>query len=64
MAAKSNLETLQAALLLLKERRVELARFLISPSVTRDDVGRYVTSLTATQEAIEVLRTAIGEEQT
>jgi hypothetical protein len=64
MAAKTNLETLQSALMLLKERRVELARFLISPSITRDDVGRFVTSLNATQEAIEVLRTAIAEEKT
>jgi hypothetical protein len=63
MASKSNLETLQSALLLLKERRVELAKFLISPSITRDDVGRYVVSLTATQDAIDVLQRAITEEQ-
>jgi hypothetical protein len=63
MASKSNLETLQSALLLLKERRFELARFLISPSITREDVGRYVVSLTATQEAIDVLQRAIAEEQ-
>ena len=64
MASKSNLETLQSALLFLKERRVELAKFLISPSVTRDDVGRYVVSLTTTQEAIDVLQRAIAEEPT
>ena len=64
MASKSNLETFQAALLSLKERRVELAKFLISPSITRDDVGRYVLSLASTQEAIDVLQRAIAEEQT
>jgi hypothetical protein len=64
MASKSNLETFQAALLSLKERRVELAKFLISPSITRDDVGRYVLSLASTQQAIDVLQRAIAEEQT
>ena len=63
MASKTNLETYQAALLVLKDRRVELAKFLISPSITRDDVGRYVVSLAATQEAIEVVQRAIAEEQ-
>ena len=63
MASKSNLETYQSALLLLKERRIELAKFLLSPSVTRDDVGRYVVSFTATQEAIDVMQRAIAEEQ-
>ena len=64
MASKSNLETFQAALLSLKERRVELAKFLISPSITRDDVGRYVLSLASTQQAIDVLQRARAEEQT
>jgi hypothetical protein len=64
MAAKTNLEILQTALNMLKERRIELARFLISPQISRDDVGRYVVSLTATQEAIEVMLKAIAEEQT
>jgi hypothetical protein len=64
MASKTNLETYQAALLFLKDRRVELAKFLISPSITRDDVGRYVVSLAATQEAIDVLQRAVAEEQT
>jgi hypothetical protein len=63
MASKSNLETYKSALLLLKERRIELAKFLLSPSVTRDDVGRYAVSLTATQQAIDVLQRAIAEEQ-
>jgi hypothetical protein len=62
--AKSNLETLRSGLNLLKERRMELAKFLVSPSVTREDVGRYVVGLTATQQAIDVLVKAIAEEQT
>lgn len=62
MAAKSNIEILQTALLVLKERRIELAKFLISPQISRDDMGRYVVSLTTTQQAIDVVLKAIAED--
>jgi enolase len=55
------LEIFQKALSALSERRVELAKFLASPQSSRDDVSRWATQLTATHEAIEVLRKAIAE---
>jgi hypothetical protein len=63
MATKSRLEILETALLALKERRVELAKFLASPQTTRDDVSRWVTQIAATQEAIEVMQKALADEK-
>jgi hypothetical protein len=63
MVTKSRLEILEAALLALKERRIELAKFLASPQTSRDDVSRWVMQIAATQEAIEVMQKALGDEK-
>jgi hypothetical protein len=63
MAAKSRLEIFETALSTLKERLVDLAKFLASPQSSRDDISRWVTQITATQQAIEAIQKAIGEEK-
>lgn len=62
MAAKSRLEIFETALVTLKERLVDLAKFLASPQSSRDDISRWVTQITATQQAIEAIQKAIGDE--
>jgi hypothetical protein len=63
MAVKTAAETFEAALATLKERRVELAKFLASPQTTRDDVSRWITQIVATQEAIDVVARALEEQK-
>jgi hypothetical protein len=63
MAIKTAAETFEAALAALKERRVELAKFLASPQTTRDDVSRWITQIVATQEAIDVVARALEEQK-
>jgi hypothetical protein len=63
MVARSGLEIFETALMTLKERRADLAKFLASPQSSRDDISRWVTQITATQQAIEAIQKAIGEEK-
>jgi hypothetical protein len=63
MAVKSATDTFEAALAALKERRVELAKFLTSPQTTRDDVSRWITQIVATQEAIKAIGKALEEQR-
>jgi hypothetical protein len=62
MAAKTSVEILQSALKTMKERRLDLAKFLSSPQTSRDDVSRWVAQIAATSDAIEALQKAIAEE--
>ena len=62
MAGKSATDTLKTALAALKERRIELAKFLASPQTTRDDLSRWITQIVATQEAIRVINEALEEQ--
>lgn len=63
MTVKSATDTFEAALAALKERRVELAKFLTSPQTTRDDVSRWITQIVATQEAIKAIGKALEEQR-
>lgn len=62
MVAKTSMEILQSALNTMKERRLDLAKFLGSPQTSRDDVSRWVAQIAATSDAIDALKKAIAEE--